>query len=379
MNLAWRDIRHKLGRFVLTCLGLSLLLAVVVTMAGIYRGLTADAFALVEAVKADLWVVEAGTRGPFAESSRIPGDTREMVARIAGVAAAGSVTLQNIQIERSGRKLRLQVVGYERGRPGGPVRLVAGREITRSHYELIADRQTGLTVGETLPFGRRGHDYAVVGATSGIVTFSGDSIVYMSLKDAQELQFEQAPPAARREAARGEQRSPSDLVNAVVARLAPNHPPAEVADVIRRWKHLSVLTDEEQKQMLTQTVIERTRRQIGLFMSVLTVVSAVIIALIIYTMTMEKTREIATLKLIGAPDRTIVGLILQQALLMGVVGFAVGAVLVYAFNGYFPRRIVMLPEDIAMLFGVVVLVCLLASLLGVRAALRVDPSRALTG
>jgi putative ABC transport system permease protein len=379
VNLAWRDIRYKLGRFIMTCLGLSLLLAVVITMAGIYRGQTADALALVEAIKADLWVVEAGTHGPFAESSRIPGDTREIVARVNGVAEAGSITLQNVQIERSGRKLRLQVVGYEPDRPGGPVHLVDGRAITRSHYELIADSRAGLAVGETLSLGQKGHDYAVVGVTSGIVTLSGDSIIYMSLKDAQELQFAQAPPAARREAARGEQRSPSDLVIAVVARLAPNHPPTEVAEVIRRWKHLSVLTDEEQEQLLTQTVIERAKRQLGLFMSVLTIVSAVIIALIIYTMTMEKTREIATLKLIGAPDRTIIGLILQQALLMGVVGFAAGAVLVYAFNGYFPRRIVMLPEDIAMLFGVVVLVCLLASLLGVRAALRVDPSRALTG
>jgi putative ABC transport system permease protein len=152
-----------------------------------------------------------------------------------------------------------------------------------------------------------------------------------------------------------------------------------VAEVIRRWKHLSVLTDAEQKQLLTRTVIERARRQLGLFMSVLTVVSAVIIALIVYTLTMEKIREIATLKLIGAPDRTIIGLILQQALLMGIVGFVIGTTLVYAFNGYFPRSIVMLPEDIALLFGVVVLVCLLASMLGVRAALRVDPSRALTG
>ena len=379
MNLAWRDIRYRLGRFIMTCLGLSLLLAVVVTMAGIYRGQSADALALVEAIKADLWVVEASTHGPFAESSRIPGDSREIVARINGVAEAGSITLQSVQLERSGRKLRLQVVGYEPDRPGGPVQLVAGRAITRSHYELIADRGTGLAVGETLSLGRKGHDYTVVGVTSGIVTLSGDSIIYMSLKDAQELQFEQAPPAARREAARGEQRTPTDLVNAVVARLAPNYPPAEVAEVIRRWKHLSVLTDEEQKQLLTRTVIERARRQLGLFMSVLTVVSAVIIALIVYTLTTEKIREIATLKLIGAPDRTIIGLILQQALLMGVIGFVVGTVLVYVFNGYFPRSIVMLPEDIAMLFGVVVLVCLLASLLGVRAALRVDPSRALTG
>jgi putative ABC transport system permease protein len=379
MNLAWRDIRHKFGRFVMTCLGLSLLLAVVVTMAGIYRGQTADSLALVEAVKADIWVVEAGTHGPFAESSRIPGDTREMVARIDGVAEAGSITLQNVQIERSGRKLRLQVVGYEPGRPGGPTRLIAGRTIARSHYEVVADRRTGLALGETLRLGRKGRDYTVVGVTSGIVTLSGDSIIYLSLKDAQELQFEQAPPAARREAARGPQRTPTDLVNAVVARLAPNYPPAQVAEVIRRWKHLSVLTDQEQKLLLTRTVIERARRQLGLFMSVLTVVSAVIIALIVYTLTMEKIREIATLKLIGAPDRTIIGLILQQALLMGIVGFVVGTVLVYAFNGIFPRRIVMMPGDIAMLFGVVVVVCLLASLFGVRAALRVDPSRALTG
>ncbi|MFZ1413905.1 MAG: ABC transporter permease [Defluviicoccus sp.] len=358
---------------------MSLLLAVVVTMAGIYRGQTADALTLAETINADLWIVETGTYGPFAESSRIPGDTREMVARIDGVEETGSITFQNVQLERSGRRLRLQVVGYEPGRPGGPRPIVAGRGITRGHYELVADRKTGLTLGEAVQLGRKGHAYTVVGMTSGVVTLSGDPIVYMSLQDAHELQFEQAPPIARREAARGPQRSPSDLVNAVVARLSPNYPPVEVAEVMRRWKHLSVLTDEEQRQLLMRTVIERARRQLGLFMIVLTVVSAVIIALIVYTLTMDKIREIATLKLIGAPDHTIVGLILQQALLMGVIGFTVGTVLVYAFNGFFPRRIVMLPEDIAVLFGVVVLICLLAILLGVRAALRVDPSRALTG
>jgi putative ABC transport system permease protein len=116
-----------------------------------------------------------------------------MVARINGIATAGAITLQNVQLERRGRKLRLQGVGYEPGRPGGPVQLVAGRAITRSNYELIADRRTGLTVGETLRLGHKGHDYTVVGVTSGIVTLSGDAIVYMSLKDAQALQFEQSP------------------------------------------------------------------------------------------------------------------------------------------------------------------------------------------
>jgi putative ABC transport system permease protein len=377
VNLAFRDIRHKLGRFVLTCLGLSLLLGVVVTMAGIYRGQTADALALVRSIQADLWVVQADTHGPFAESSRVPGDTRDMIARIDGVIAAGSLTLQTVQLTRDGRRLRLQVVGYEPGRPGAPINMVAGRDITRSHYEMVADRQTGLAIGDRLELGRR--VFTVVGLTEGSVTLSGDSVVYMTLRDAQELQFDLTPAEARREAARGAERAKTDIVNAVVARVSPNISAEIVAADVRRWKHLSVLSEAEQEAILTITVIERARRQLGLFMTVLTVVSAVIISLIIYTLTMDKLREIATLKLIGAPDRTIIGLIVQQALLMGVVGFVTGAALVSAAKDWFPRRVVMEPTDLGILFGIVVVVCLLASALGVRVAVRVDPARALVG
>jgi putative ABC transport system permease protein len=377
MNLAYRDIRHKLGRFMLTCLGLSLLLGVVVTMAGIFRGQTADALALLEATKADIWIVESGTQGPFAEASRVPGDTRELVARIYGVEAAGSLTLQNVQLAHDSRRLRIQIVGFEPGRPGGPEHLAAGRQITASRFEIVADRQTGFSLGESVVFGR--DKFSVVGLTSGVVTLSGDSVIYMTLRDAQQLQFDLAPPAARKEAARGAQRSGTDLVNAVVARVSKNVPASMVAEEIARWKHLSALTQGDQHFLLTRTVIERASRQIGLFMSVLTLVSAVIIALIVYTLTLDKTRDIATLKMIGAPDRTIVGLIVQQALLMGVIGFIVGTALVFALRGVFPRRVEMLPTDIAGLLAIVVVVCLAASALGVRVAVKIDPSRALAG
>ena len=377
MNLALRDIRHKLGRFILTCLGLSLLLGVVVTMAGIYRGQTADALALVRSIRADLWIIESGTHGPFAEASRIPGDSREIAARIYGIMTAGSITLQTVQIERGGKRLRLQVVGFEPGRPGGPVSLIAGREITRSHYELIADRQTGLVLGDTIDLARR--TYTVVGLTSGSVTLSGDSVVYVTLRDAQTIQFDLSPSAARREAARGAQRPTTNLVNAVVARVSPHVPVDAVAADIRRWKHLSVMTEAEQETVLTRTVIERASRQLGLFMSILTIVSAVIIALIIYTMTMDKLREIATLKLIGASDWTLIRLIVQQALLLGISGFTGAVALVFAFHDRFPRRIVMVPEDIGILALIVTAVCLLASAMGVRVAVKVDPARALAG
>jgi putative ABC transport system permease protein len=70
MNLAYRDVRHNLFRFLLTCFGLSLLLTVVLAMIGIYRGIVVDALTIARSQAAGVWVVEAGTRGPFAEASR---------------------------------------------------------------------------------------------------------------------------------------------------------------------------------------------------------------------------------------------------------------------------------------------------------------------
>ena len=128
-----------------------------------------------------------------------------------------------------------------------------------------------------------------------------------------------------------------------------------------------------------QGVVDRARRQIGLFMAILLAVSAVLIALIIYTMTMEKLRSIATLKLIGAPDRTIVGLIVQQALALGGIGWAFGLAIVTAVKDYFPRRVVLEPENALILAAIIAAVCLLSSGLGVRAALKVDPATALGG
>lgn len=377
MNLAYRDIRHNLGRFLLTCMGLGLLLGVVLAMIGIYRGLVVDALTIARAPAIDLWVVEANTRGPFAEASRIPGDIREAVARIADVTAAGGITYQTVEAEHQGGKLRLYVIGYELTRPGGPPEIAEGREIARSRYEIVADRSSGLTLGERIRLGRR--TFTVVGLTRHQVNSGGDPAVYITLADAQKLQFELAPPAARVQLARGTSGANLNTVNAVVARLHPSASPDATAATIRRWKHLAAITQEDQEAILSRSLVDRARRQIGLFTSLLLVVSAVIIALIIYTMTMEKLKQIGTLKLIGAPDRTIIGMIVQQAMALGLIGFTIGTALIVGVKDYFPRRVILEPDNVAVLGLVVFVVCLLSSGLGVRAALRVDPATALGG
>lgn len=377
MNLAYRDIRHNLFRFILTCLGLGLLMGLVLAMMGIYNGLVADALNVVRAPGADLWVVEAGRLGPFAESSKIPGDTREAIARLHGVRDAGSITYQTVEAPHAGKTLRLYVIGYERGRAGGPRNLVEGRAIARSHFEAVADRKAGLSIGDRVRLGR--NRFEVVGLIEDAMSSGGDPVVYTTLSDAQTLQSQLAPSAARVQSARGEAPSKGDTVAAVVAHIETRADLRSIVQTIRQWKHLSAMTQAEQEDLLIRSVVDRARRQIGLFLAILLTVSAVVIALIIYTMTMEKLKQIATLKLIGARDRTIIGLIVQQAVALGAVGWGLGLVLILLVKDYFPRRVLLEPVNAMALAGIIFLVCVLASGLGVRAALKVDPATAIGG
>jgi putative ABC transport system permease protein len=379
MNLAVRDMRHNLLRFALTAVGLGLLLGIVVAMMGIYEGALDDALRLPRSGSADLWVVQPRTMGPFAEPSRIPRDTRDLVRRIPGVAAAGAVTFQTVQTVAQGKPLRMFVEGYEPGRPGGPPALVAGHGITESHYQIVVDRSSGLAPGDELRLGPYRDAYTVVGLTRGMVNSAGDPLAWVTLLDAQSLQFPVPPALQRREKAAGRPQLVTADINAVLVTLQEGVERTAVATEIDRWKHLSAVTEQQEEAYLTQFVIEKMQRQIGLFMVILIVVSTVIIALIIYTLTMDKLRSIATLKLVGAPDRTIVGLIVQQALILGLSGFAVGVAAVWAGKGVFPRRVLMEPRDVAMLFAVVIVVCLVASGLSVRTAVKVDPAKALVG
>jgi putative ABC transport system permease protein len=377
MNLAVRDMRHNLPRFALTAVGLGMLLGVVIAMMSIYEGALDDALRLPRAANPDLWVVQPRTRGPFAEPSRIPRDTRDLVRRIPGVATAGAVTFQTVQTTVAGSPFRFFLEGYEIGRPGGPVNITSGHGLTQSHYQIVVDASSGLRLGERIPLGPYSELFTVVGLTSGMVTSAGDPVGWVTLLDAQSLQFAVPPALQRREEAGGRKPPTTADVNAVLVSLYPGVPAARVAAEIERWKHLSAVTEPQQEAYLTKFVIEKMQRQLGLFMGILIAVSAVIIALIIYTLTMDKLRSIATLKLIGAPDRTIIGLIVQEALVLGISGFAIGLVLILQVKSVFPRRLLVEPLDVAILFAVVVAVCLIGSVLGVRAAVKIDPAKAL--
>jgi putative ABC transport system permease protein len=168
-------------------------------------------------------------------------------------------------------------------------------------------------------------------------------------------------------------------VNAVLVQVSPGSQPDTVANEVRRWKHLQAFTRVQMEEILVAKLIATSAKQIAMFLVILAVVSAAIVAFIIYTMTLGKIREIAVLKLIGTRNRTIAGMILQQALGLGLIGFLVGKVSATVWAPFFPKYVLLEPGDAVRGFVVVMVICALASTLAIRAALRVDPATAIGG
>ena len=400
ISLAGRDILHGWGKFVFTGIGLGLLIGVTLVMAGVYRGMVDDGKALLDNSGADLWVVQRDTLGPYAESSSVHDDLYRSLLGQRGVARAANITYLTMQVRKGSEDVRAMVVGIAAGHPGAvpgwPPYLVAGRQITRGHYEAVADVASGLRLGERV--GIRRNQYTVVGLTRRMVSSAGDPMVFIPLKDAQEAQFlkdndailqsrrrTEANPALNRPGVPGlldavlASQSTNPYVNAVLLTLAPGHAPDEVAESIRRWQRLTVYTRAQMEGILVGKLIATSARQIGMFLVILAVVSAAIVAFIIYTLTMDKIREIAVLKLIGTRNRTIAAMILQQAVALGLIGFVVGKIAATWSAPFFPKYVLLVPADTVAGFAAVMAICVLASLVSIRLALRVDPAEAIGG
>ncbi len=404
MNLAVKDIRHNFGRFALTTVGVGMLLMIVMGMGGIYRGIIEDATLLVDESDADLWIVQRNTRGPFAEVSRVPANLVHRALAVPGVETAREFVYHTIQREREGKPIRIAVVGLSWPTDKGEsLPLIAGRALAQNHFEMIADARLGMPLGEQIRLGKE--NYTVVGITENMIGSSGDGLAFFTVADALDIQFEVPGEAVRLERqARYARGTLSELgrkqpalaetafmapreipaigprqISAVMVNVLPGTTQQSVAAVVAGWSDVSVYTADGQRDLLLRGPVEKVRRQIGLFRVLLTIIAAIIMALILYTLTLDKLHDIALLKLIGAPNRRILGMILQQALLLGIVGYGIAYVAGLRIFPGFPRRVILTNNDLVQLALIVLVISVLSSALGIWKAVRVEPNEALSG
>ena len=394
ISLAYRDIGNSFGRYLFTGLGIGLLIGVTLTMAGVFRGMVEDGRALLTAADADIWVVQQNTLGPFAEPSSLPDDFYRGLLTLEGVDQARNIAYLTLEIGTAENKVRVMLQGVD---PSAPIpRLVAGRPLTRPHYELVVDKRSGFHLGDVIPIHR--HRYKVVGVTEGMRSPSGDPMVFLPLKDAQEIQFLKDNDAVYRDRKRLQENprlNPAanpDLiddvetaffsnhrVNAILVNVRPGYDSYRVAAEIKKWLRVTAYPKDEMEQILIGNLIAMASKQIGLFLVILTIVTAAIIALTVYSMTQTKLKEIAVLKLIGTPNHLISRMILLEALGLGLIGFLSGKLAVTYWAPLFPKHVVMQVDDTLRALVITLLICVLASIAGIRSALAVPPSSAIGG
>jgi putative ABC transport system permease protein len=201
MNLAFKDIRKNLGRFVMTTIGIGMLLMIVMGMAGIYRGLARRRHISDQQDRCRSVDRSARyTRGPFAELSRVPTSLVYRAQAVPGVASAREFVFHTIQREHRGALLRMSILGLSWPEDKGDwLQLVAGRPLRENHYEMIADKSLGLELGEKLRLGK--DEYTIVGITAGMVSTGGDGMAFTTLLDSQAIQFDSPSEAIRLERA----------------------------------------------------------------------------------------------------------------------------------------------------------------------------------
>jgi putative ABC transport system permease protein len=402
--LAYHDVRRRPLRFLGTAVGVGLLVTVVLAMAGIYAGMVKEATAVVDAMNADLWVVQGGTRGPFADASRLDPSVEGRVAAVAGVSSAERYTFQLLQRRLGARDLRFALVGlaWPDGR-GNEVGIVAGRPLAQAHGEMIADASLGFAVGTRLELAEE--EYRVVGLTRSAVSSGGEPIAFVTIADAQRIALYAPADAEISERERRLERLrdtdlgraqpqledlavdptwqppavPPPQVNAILVRVSHRARLAEVARHLAAWPDVTTYTTAGQKQLLLEGVVKKARMQIGLFSVILSLTAAVILAMVIYTMTIEKTHDLAMLRLMGAPARRLAAMVVEEAWLLGAVAYLLAIGIGDLAFPHFPRRII-ITSTIQWLGPIAVaLIATVGSGLGVVHASRVDPGKVLEG
>lgn len=379
MNIGLKDIRHNLGRFLMTAAGVAFLVTASIGMIGLYRGIVADALVIIDRIGADLWVVQGGRSGPFSESSAISSDMDRRVEGIAGVAGVRRFVQISQQFSFRGRQLRASITGIDYPKDRGEwVLLTAGRYLESGHFEAIADASIGLSLGDRVRLGQ--DDYTIVGLARGMVDMSGDGLLFVTVNDAmaiaqrrtsEEVMLARKEPDAGRSGASGSSVQQDSKIAATLVTLKQAADEKAVRAAIMAWGDANVLSKADQESLLLNQRLWRLRVQILAFTAVLMLVMAIVVSLIIYMLTMEKRHQIAMMKLIGARNSVIVGMIALQSYLIGAGSLLLGLVLSHLIFPYFPRRVVIDLPDIGILALAMAVICGFASLLGISRALKV--------
>jgi putative ABC transport system permease protein len=345
--VGFRDLQWRRKRFFIAVLATALLFSVTLLLSGISAFFDNEVRRTMRELDADAWIVPTGTVGPFTSASLFPASEAEKFADVAGVTRADPILLFRKTV-RVPKAKDLNVIGYEPGGVGQP-HVTKGR-LPRAANEMVADRSFARGIGDTVMLGPQ--EYLIVGTVSGITYLGGTPVAFVSITDAQQLLLNGAR-----------------LTTAIVTRGVP------IGPLPRGY---TTLTNDAVKSDLARPVAS-AGQTIAFLNILLWIVAAGIIAAILYMSALERVREFAVIKAMGAANRFVVTGLASQAVVLSLSAAVVAFVLARLISPAVPLAVEIPIVAYLELVVVSVTVGLVGSLAGVRRVLSVDPAAAFGG
>lgn len=347
LTITLGDLRYRARRFGVAVVGAAVVFALAVLMSGLAVTFDREIETTVVDAGADAWVVAATSTGPFTGFDALPAERFLEVLAAGATAADPIVFFQATAVGVGAEPVTTNVIGHRPGGLGAPT-LLDGSAVAAAG-EAVVDVELGAALGDTVTLG--GRPYTVVGRTEGHRLYGGLPNAYLSLSDVQAGLF-----------------GGLELVLAWATAGVPTGLPAD----------LRVLTNEEVVAD-TSRIMANAGDSVKLTRSLMWAVAVLIVAALVYVTAIERTRDFAVLKAMGAGNGLPAGSLVLQAVLVTLVAVALATVL-----AQFLQPVFALPVEVPLsayrdLVVVAIVVGVVSSLAGARRAMTVDPALAFGG
>jgi len=367
MKLAWRNMVHDRTRLLVTVLGIAFAVCLMIFQGSLLSGFLHASAKLIDATQSDLWITARGVTCfdfPAAFSKRFS----ELSRGIPGIRHTTRIATSMVQYRRpDGTHQVVALVGADPNvGPSFPVPYATGSRgviepdgvlIDRTSAQLLGvDRSSEIEINKM-----RAH---LIGEVEGFGSFTGTPYVFASYTD-----------AARYIGLRPEE------AMYVLLRLNAGYSAERVKRSLQeRLPEVDVLTRAEFARRSQIYWITQTGAGGGILAAAILgfLVGMVIVSQTIYATTMENLEEFATLKALGASRWYIVKIVLTQALICGVIGCALGVAATFPLVREARKAIPWvetpwwLPPG---MIGPSLVMCCVAAIASIRAALTVEPAR----
>ncbi len=374
-----KDMAYRRARVILTTVGITMLIALILMLGGIMNGMRIQAQQYPKFTGANIWISAEGSGSAFIGFSLL---VPEHLAYLDGAPPLKPKSVSPLVFARArpvirGKLGKAVVVGYKAGKLGGPTQfeVTEGRLFTASEYEewaeadippreVVVDEKMNLEIGERISIGNK--DLKVVGKAKSLMFVLDTPLLFMDLRTAQEVLLKN-----------------SLHVNMMVAQTAKGYTPEQAAKDIEsfdaEFKTIDVRTLEQTLGDIIDTYVDEPMKAVQFLRVMLWLAAGLIVGMITYVTTLEKTQEIGVLKAIGASDFYVASLLLKQVALMSVIGVICGVILSYTFAVAAPIFVSIHPIESGVVALISFVVCCAGGYLAGRKAITVDPMVAFRG